>query len=295
MSLNSLDSKRPPHSKVLDWLGQADRILRGDATRLDQIQDGELRLPVVGISLVVITLGIFYGGCMGIYALIHGAETSDYTRALLQTLASMSKVPLLFFLTLVVTFPSLYVFNALVGSQLRVMAVLKLLIASLVVNLAVLASMGPILAFFSASTPNYSFIVLLNVLVFAVAGALGLTFLLRTLHRLSLGPLDEHEAMSMRSAESNHPTIQNTPLIRSVATADAESPLERLPGLPPSRHVRNVFACWIVLFGTVGAQMGWLLRPFIGSPDQPFQWFRERDSNFFESVMNSFWNLFGLL
>ena len=37
----------------------------------------------------------------------------------MQVLASMVKVPLLFYLTLLVTLPSLYVFNALVGSRLR--------------------------------------------------------------------------------------------------------------------------------------------------------------------------------
>ena len=28
----------------------------------------------------------------------------------------------------------------------------------------------------------------------------------------------------------------------------------------------------MVVFGLVGAQMGWVLRPFIGNPNQPFQW-----------------------
>ena len=91
-----------------------------------------------------------------------------------QLLATTLKVPALFILTLLVTFPSLYVFNALVGSRLNVAAVLRLLIASLGVNLAVLASLGTIVAFFSVSTPNYGFMVLLNVVVFAVAGLVGL-------------------------------------------------------------------------------------------------------------------------
>jgi hypothetical protein len=40
------------------------------------------------------------------------------------------KVPLLFGLTLLVTFPSLYVFNALVGSQLTLSSVLRLIVAA---------------------------------------------------------------------------------------------------------------------------------------------------------------------
>jgi hypothetical protein len=51
-----------------------------------------------------------------------------------------------------------------------------------------------------------------------------------------------------------------------------------------SRHVKTVFRCWVVLFGLVGAQMGWVLRPFIGDPSRPFTWLRPRESNFFEAV-----------
>jgi len=52
-------------------------------------------------------------------------------------LVSALKVPLLFFLTLVVTFPSLYVFNTLTGSRLTGESVLRLLVASSGVMLAV--------------------------------------------------------------------------------------------------------------------------------------------------------------
>jgi hypothetical protein len=39
--------------------------------------------------------------------------------------------------------------------------------------------------------------------------------------------------------------------------------------------------------------MAWILRPFIGSPELPFSWFRERESNFFLGVMESLRQLFG--
>src|SRR5207237_1895564 len=100
--------------------------------------------------------------------------------------ATTSMVPALFSLTLLVTLPSLYVFHALVGSRLTVSSVLRLLIAALGVMLTVLASLGTIVAFFSVSTSSYSFMILLNVVVFAISGFLGLLFLLQTLHRLSI-------------------------------------------------------------------------------------------------------------
>ena len=293
-------------SKRLDgfkhWLFELDRIMRGDATRPTDIKDADINFPVVGVSVVIVLLAVIYGFCMGIFALVRGVENSAYTGALLQTFASMCKVPLLFFLTLVVTFPSLYVFNALVGSKLKVFPVLKLLVASLAVNLAVLASLGPILAFFSVSTPNYHFIVLLNVVVFGVASVLGLAFLVQTLNRLSISERQRATASQKPVNIVEQPVVvEPVPPVRELAAQlgqqgatvkkkmSKDGPLDRIDGAVIGLHVRKVFTVWMIVFGLVGAQMGWVLRPFIGSPGRPFQWFRERHSNFFEAVLNTLW------
>ncbi|MFO0837863.1 MAG: hypothetical protein U1D55_05005 [Phycisphaerae bacterium] len=39
------------------------------------------------------------------------------------------------------------------------------------------------------------------------------------------------------------------------------------------RH-RITLAAWMVLYAFVGIQMGWMLRPFVGAPDEPPQFFR---------------------
>jgi hypothetical protein len=196
----------------------------------------------------------------------------------MQVVASMIKVPLVFYLTLLVTLPSLYVFNALVGSRLSLVAVVRLLIASLGVNVTVLASLGPIVAFFSVCTTSYAFMKLFNVVVFAVAGLFGLRFLLLTLHRLNL------------AAAQGPPG----PVATSEASPEAEptGPLQLVQNQPVSEHVKIVFRLWVIVFGLVGAQMGWVLRPFIGSPDMPFTWFRHRESNFFMAVLQALANLF---
>ena len=108
--------------------------------------------------MIIVVLAMIYGVCMGTFAVFRpkGADP-------MQVLASMVKVPLLFYLTLLVTFPSLYVFNALVGSRLRLVTVVRLLVASLGVMVTVLASLGPIVAFFSVSTASYPFMLLFNV------------------------------------------------------------------------------------------------------------------------------------
>ncbi len=178
-----------------------------------------------------------------------------------QLLATTLKVPALFYLTLLVTFPSLYVFNALVGSRLTLLNVLKLLVASLAVNLAVLASLGPIVLFFSLTTKSYPFIQLLNVVMFTVAGVLGLLFLRQTLHRLttpdrnSVPPPKENLEEEQVIAPGDEP-----------ASVTSRSPLDMPEGQSLGRHTRSVFTCWMIVFALVGAQMGWVLRPFIGAP-----------------------------
>ena len=46
-----------------------------------------------------------------------------------------------------------------------------------------------------------------------------------------------------------------------------------------------------MLYGLVGSQLGWTLRPFFGSPGQPFELFREVEGNFYSQVITSFFSL----
>jgi hypothetical protein len=57
--------------------------------------------------------------------------------------------------------------------------------------------------------------------------------------------------------------------------------------LYPKRAV-HILRIWILVFGFVGTQMAWSLRPFVGSPDRPFEVMRaERDGNFYSAVVYS--------
>lgn len=42
---------------------------------------------------------------------------------------------------------------------------------------------------------------------------------------------------------------------------------------------------WLVLYGFVGSQLGWTLRPFFGTPDKPFELFRPLESNFYFHIL----------
>ncbi len=232
---------------MIDWIRALDRILRGEATRLSALEQGKVDVPLFGLCVVIVALGVMYGAFMGTFALFR-ADGPVYE----QLLASMVKVPALFFLTLLVTFPSLYVFNALVGSRLGVTAVLRLLIASLGVNLAVLWSLGFIVAFFSVSTTSYLFMVLLNVVVYSVAGILGLSFLLQTLHRLTVA--EQRAERQPKPALPPDATAAGEQLEAIVAEAVEEpGALDRLDQPAISAPVKAVFRCWVVVFGLVGA------------------------------------------
>ncbi|MEY3869881.1 MAG: hypothetical protein RLZZ338_3772 [Cyanobacteriota bacterium] len=57
--------------------------------------------------------------------------------------------------------------------------------------------------------------------------------------------------------------------------------------------IRNqILQFWLVLYGFVGCQLGWTLRPFFGDPDQPFSVFRARGSNFYLNILEGIAHLF---
>lgn len=264
------------------WIKQLDGILRGEATRLEALREARIEVSARGLSLVLLVLGMIYGICMACFALMR-PDGEGWK----QLSANLIKFPALFFLTLLVTFPSLYVFNALVGSRLTLLSLARLLIAAMGVMLAVAASFGTIVAFFSFTTTSYSFMVLLNVIICGAAGALGLGFLLQTLHRITV---------AMRELPPATPLAPSEAAASSKDAGEDADPgaLEPLPERTVSRQVKTVFKVWVIVFALVGAQMSWVLRPFIGSPLEPFSFFRPRGSNFFQAVLHVVGNLLGI-
>lgn len=254
---------------MVQWFRDLDELLRGRKTSPESLAAGRIDLRLNRFVILAILLGGAYGLFMGLFA-ITSREPAEYR----QLLASTVKLPALFLITLVVTFPSLYVFNALLGSRLRFLETLKLLIGAIAVNVAVAASLGPILGFFTLSTTSYPFMIILNVALLAISGAVGLGFLLHTLKRMSM--------------VSNGPPPVMLPK-GDLPEGDLSEPIHTLPVASPSfSESKSIFRIWVIIYGLVGAQTGWLLRPFIGSPDLPFAWFRPREGNFFQSVWAHF-------
>jgi hypothetical protein len=58
---------------------------------------------------------------------------------------------------------------------------------------------------------------------------------------------------------------------------------------------RWILRLWIVLYGFVGSQMAWTLRPFFGAPEAPFELFRGLGGNFYTNVLASIGEVLGFL
>ncbi len=259
-------------------LGHVDRLLRGHSTRREDLLEGRVGGASSTFATAGLVLGAIYGAFMGVFAAMRATNPSWA-----QLGATMVKVPLLFLLTLVVTFPSLYVFSALSNSRLRGPDTLRLLLAAVTVNLALLASFGPVTGFFTLSTDSYPFLVALNVVFFAISGFAGLAFLRRALATLFEAPREPPPR------EAPVPDADDAPRLAGLVSPPPPS----LPPIPPRRVAppedpgRRVFTIWTVTYCIVGAQMAWILRPFIGTPGQEFAFFRPRGSNFFEALWHT--------
>jgi hypothetical protein len=239
------------------WFESVDRLLRGGYTRPEDLAKGEIRVEPSRLIVLAMLLGATYGVFMGLFGALRSENPVP-----LQLVATTLKVPLLFLLTLVVTFPSLYVVSALANSRLRFLDTLRLLLVAVAVNLALLASFGPVTAFFTLSTESYAFMIVLNVIFFTVTGFVGLGFLRRALGAVFTDPAQTQA----------QPTTPEAP------------PVRRKGGT----RSRRIFATWTLIYAVVGAQMGWILRPFVGDPELPWTLFRERESNFFAALFRAF-------
>jgi hypothetical protein len=289
---------------MLRIFAMVDKLLRGGFTARDDLRRGRLEVPIQLLLVAGLILGVAYGAFMGLYSVLRPAVEGVEQPGAWQLLATAAKVPLLFLLTLVVTFPSLYVFSALAGSTLRFVDTLKLLLVGIVVNMALLASFGPVTGFFTLSTESYPFMIILNVIFFAVSGFAGMMFLRKALDALFEGgpagganAVPEEVPTPPPSDPEPGAASGGEPAASEPAAPPAAAPPPVLPPVGPQpagfNRAKAIFYTWAVIYGVVGAQMGWILRPFIGSPNLEFQLFRERESHFFEAVLRTLGDLFG--
>ena len=103
-----------------------------------------------------------------------------------------------------------------------------------------------------------------------VATQAGLTVILA-----SLSPLTALWYLS----STNYPSaVLFNALMFAIASFAAQILLRRFyaPLIARSEKHRWLLRAWLLVYAFVGIQLGWLLRPFIGSPGAPAQFFRDK-------------------
>ncbi len=79
-----------------------------------------------------------------------------------------------------------------------------------------------------------------------------------------------------------------------VASASAQLLLRRLcrPLMQRDPRHRKLLWGWLVVYAFIGIQLGWVLRPFVGSPNNPTAFFRADSlSNAYEALLHTVWRV----
>ena len=238
---------------------------------------------------------------LGLYGAVLGASNSWA-----QALSSTVKLPLLFLATLAICLPTLYLFNLVFGAKLSMMQAVTLILVSVTVTSVLTLAFAPISLFFLISAHNYAFFELLNVAILTLTALVGLRFLTSGMRALNQHQQQLALATTFQPVPVEEP-VESVPLAvpngngatEAVATAVAV----RTPPVPAPRPVpapvvqksnsMSLLYIWILLFGFVGTQLGWTLRPFFGDPGQPFALFRHIEGTFYADIFHTLGKLFG--
>ncbi|MDY7085169.1 MAG: hypothetical protein SYR96_08700 [Actinomycetota bacterium] len=237
---------------------------------------------------------------------VYGAVLGSF-HSVLMALTSAGKLPLLFLATLTICLPTLYLFNLVFGARLSIRQSLSLVMVALTVTAMLALAFAPISLFFLITAPDYAFFKLLNVLILALSALVGLRFLTGGMRVLNehglLAPKTEAPA-AVPAAPAAEPaktlvtagapaegqsTAANGAAPVQIPPAYGHGPLRPVPRpvgqpTPPSMTLLYI---WILLFGFVGTQLAWTLRPFFGSPNMKFSLYRDIDGNFYAEIFRT--------
>jgi hypothetical protein len=169
-----------------------------------------------------------------------------------QAISSAIKLPALYLITLTICIPALYIFNVLFGSTKTLAQHFTYVLSSASVIALLLCGFAPIALFFLITIiPSKDYSFFLLLNV-AIFALTGV-----------FGVSFLYQAMRPDSSEADG-----------------------------NVHLRsNILRLWLMLYGFVGSQLGWILRPFFSSPTEPFEIFRPRNGNFWTGVWNAIHSL----
>jgi len=117
---------------------------------------------IVNQYLLLLIFSFAYGAIMGAY------------HSPLQALAAGAKVAGLFTAALVICFPALFIIQFILGSRLRLVQMVSIILSGLVLSTAIMVSFAPIVIIFLLTGSNYYFLQLLHIAVFCMGGIFGM-------------------------------------------------------------------------------------------------------------------------
>jgi hypothetical protein len=217
-------------------------FLRERQQFIHEIEEG-IKVDQKNLSLLI-SSSVFFA--------IYGAIIGSFG-GWLQMFVSAIKLPALYLLTMIICLPTLYFFDVIAGSKRTFGQYLALLLSSMAIISVLLFGFAPITLFFRLSINDYHFFILLNVVILAITGLIGINFFYKT--------------MIMK-------------LIKEQLLDNKQRFL--------------VIKSWLCLYGFVGSQLGWTLRPFFGHSNQTFALFRPIESNFYIEVLKIIGSLLGI-
>jgi hypothetical protein len=271
-------------------------LLRDRQGFLEEIRQ-EVRLQNK-ISSLFVTSSIFFA----IYGAIIGASHS-----FAQSLSSTIKLPVFYLLTLIICFPTLFFFNVLFGSRSTFKQHFVVLLTAVSVISVLLFSLAPVTLFFMITAPDsYQFFKLLNVLIFGITGTFGVKFLYEGMQLLSEDYQNREKQIISQNAEKNQEEDDDKYGYEKMQLV-YENEFKSIPENKQykgkkltSQNNENgkktrttILRFWLLLYGFVGVQLGWFLRPFFGAPGTEFQLFRTAQGNFYLDVLHAISQILG--
>ncbi len=131
-------------------------------------RDENVRSKAVSLGLVALFSFMIYGFMLGL------------AKNPLQAFSSSIKVPVLFLSSMLFCLPALYFFSlALLGTPLKMMQVLTVVLSGISVTAFLLLGLAPITLFFVLTSGNYEFFQLLAVIFVGISACIGVYFLWR--------------------------------------------------------------------------------------------------------------------
>jgi hypothetical protein len=204
-----------------------ERVLRERVGYFGEIARGEsLQQKIADLAIITI-------GGLAIFGFVAGLSGHNFFQAILTTF----KLPGVFLASGIICLPTLYYFSVLFGSRLRFMQTVTLILTAQAIAAVLAMGTAPISLLFLISGSEMPFLVVLNISMLALSAALGLIF-----------------------------------LIQGVLYVQESNPPDRITfftwaGMFVKGTLRSVvLAAWSIVYGLVGTQLSYTLRPFFGIP-----------------------------